>query len=59
MFIGEASKDVKPMKQYWGKMEHLEARRYTPPWSFDPANRSYYGIGKYLGEAFGGKKIKN
>jgi hypothetical protein len=28
------------------------------PMIFDPANRAYYGIGKYLGDAFSeGKKI--
>jgi flavin reductase (DIM6/NTAB) family NADH-FMN oxidoreductase RutF len=58
MFIGEI-KDVKADEAILGKDGAPEIEKIQPM-IFDPANRSYYGIGKYLGEAFSeGKKIKN
>jgi flavin reductase (DIM6/NTAB) family NADH-FMN oxidoreductase RutF len=57
MFIGEI-KDVKADLSVLGKNGAPDIEKIKPM-IFDPANRAYYGIGKYLGDAFSeGKKIK-
>jgi flavin reductase (DIM6/NTAB) family NADH-FMN oxidoreductase RutF len=57
LFIGEI-KDVKADDAVLGKDGAPDIEKIKPM-IFDPANRGYYGIGKYLGEAFSeGKKIK-
>jgi len=57
MFIGEI-KDVKADQSVLGKTGAPDIEKIKPI-IFDPANRAYYGIGKYLGDAFSeGKKIK-
>jgi flavin reductase (DIM6/NTAB) family NADH-FMN oxidoreductase RutF len=57
MFIGEI-KDVKADEAALGKDGTPDIEKIKPM-VFDPANRTYYGIGKYLGDAFSeGKKIK-
>jgi flavin reductase (DIM6/NTAB) family NADH-FMN oxidoreductase RutF len=57
LFIGEI-KDVKADEAVLGKDGAPDIGKIKPM-IFDPANRTYYGIGKYLGDAFSeGKKIK-
>lgn len=57
LFIGEI-KDVKADEAVLGKDGVLDIKKIKPM-IFDPVNRTYYGIGKYLGDAFSeGKKIK-
>ena len=57
LFIGEI-KDVKADETVLGKDGAPDIEKIKPM-IFDPANRTYYGIGKYLGDAFSeGKKIK-
>lgn len=56
MFIGEI-KDVKADETVLGLNGAPDIKKIQPM-IFDPANRAYYGIGKYLGDAFSeGKKI--
>jgi hypothetical protein len=56
MFIGEI-KDLKADEAILGKDGVPEIEKMAPM-IFNPANHSYYGIGKYLGDAFSeGKKI--
>ena len=57
LFIGEI-KDVKADETALDKNGAPDIEKIKPM-IFDPANRTYYGIGKYLGDAFSeGKKIK-
>ena len=57
LFIGEI-KDVKVDETVLGK-DGVPDIEKIKPMVFDPANHAYYGIGKYLGDAFSeGKKIK-
>jgi flavin reductase (DIM6/NTAB) family NADH-FMN oxidoreductase RutF len=57
MFIGEI-KDVKADEAVLGKDGAPDIEK-VKPMIFDPANRAYYGIGTYLGDAFSdGKKIE-
>jgi flavin reductase (DIM6/NTAB) family NADH-FMN oxidoreductase RutF len=57
LFIGEI-KDVTADEAVLGKDGAPDIGKIKPM-IFDPANRTYYGIGKYLGDAFSeGKKIK-
>jgi len=57
MFVGEI-KDVKADEAVLGKDGAPDIEKIRPM-IFNPANRTYYGIGKYLGDAFSeGKKIK-
>jgi flavin reductase (DIM6/NTAB) family NADH-FMN oxidoreductase RutF len=56
LFVGEI-KDVKADEAVLGKDGTPDIEKIQPM-IFDPANRAYYGIGKYLGDAFSeGKKI--
>jgi flavin reductase (DIM6/NTAB) family NADH-FMN oxidoreductase RutF len=56
LFVGEI-KDVKADEAVLGKDGAPDIEKIQPM-IFDPANRAYYGIGKYLGDAFSeGKKI--
>ncbi len=57
MFVGEI-KDVKADETVLGKDGAPDMEKIKPM-VFNPANRAYYGIGNYLGDAFSeGKKIK-
>ena len=57
LFIGEI-KDVKADDTMLGKNGVPDIEKIKPM-IFDPANRTYYGVGQYLGDAFSeGKKIK-
>jgi len=57
LFVGEI-RDVKADEAVLGKDGAPDIEKIKPM-IFDPANRTYYGIGKYLGNAFSeGKKIK-
>ena len=57
LFVGEI-KDVKADEAVLGKDGAPDIEKIKPM-IFDPANRTYYGIGKCLGDAFSeGKKIK-
>ena len=57
LFIGEI-RDVKADETVLGK-DGAPVIEKVKPMIFDPASRAYYGIGKYLGDAFSeGKKIK-
>ena len=57
MFVGEI-KDVKADEAVLGNNGAPDIEKIRPV-IFDPANRTYYGIGKYLGDTFSeGKKIK-
>ena len=49
-FIGEI-KDVKVEESVMGKDGSADIKKIKPI-IFNPANRAYYGIGKYLGNAF-------
>jgi flavin reductase (DIM6/NTAB) family NADH-FMN oxidoreductase RutF len=56
LFIGEI-KDVKVDEAVLGKDGAPDIKKIQPM-IFDPANRAYYGVGEYLGDAFSeGKKI--
>jgi len=57
LFIGEI-KDVKADEAVLGNDGAPDIAKIKPM-IFNPANRAYYGIGKYLGDGFSeGKKIK-
>ena len=57
LFIGEI-KDVKADETMLGKDGAPDIEKIKPM-IFDPVNRTYYGVGKYLGNAFSeGNKIK-
>jgi flavin reductase (DIM6/NTAB) family NADH-FMN oxidoreductase RutF len=57
MFVGEIQ-DVKADEAVLGNNGAPDIAKIKPM-IFDPPNRAYYGIGKYLGDAFSeGKKIK-
>jgi flavin reductase (DIM6/NTAB) family NADH-FMN oxidoreductase RutF len=57
LFVGEI-KDIKADEAVLGKDGAPDIEKIKPM-IFDPANRTYYGIGKCLGDAFSeGKKIK-
>lgn len=56
-FIGEI-KDVKADEKVFGEDKSPDIKRIMPI-LFDPANRTYYGVGKYTGKAFSiGEQIK-
>lgn len=56
LFIGEI-KDVKADEAVLGKNGEPDIEKIRPM-IFDPANRAYYSIGKYLGKAFSAGKMK-
>ena len=49
-FIGEI-KDIKVEESMLGEEGSLNIKKIKPI-IFNPADRTYYGVGKYLGEAF-------
>jgi flavin reductase (DIM6/NTAB) family NADH-FMN oxidoreductase RutF len=56
-FIGEI-KDIKVEKSVLNKKGIVDIKK-VKPFLFNPSNRTYYGIGKYLADAFSvGKKKK-
>ncbi len=58
LFIGEI-KDVKADEAVLNKKGAPDIEKIKPV-IFDPANRTYYGVGKYLADAFSeGNKIKS